>query len=51
MKEAIAFFAGLITMMVVWFYTDYFTHDSAYHRGYRQALKDYAEWAESEDKE
>ena len=40
MKEAIAFFAGLITMMVVWFYTDYFAHDSAYRRGYRQALKD-----------
>lgn len=40
MSEAIAFFAGLITMGFVWFWTDYLDSGSAYNRGYRDALHD-----------
>lgn len=40
MSEAIAFFAGLITMGFVWFWTDYLDSSSAYNRGYRDALHD-----------
>lgn len=40
MSEAIAFFAGLITMGFVWFWTDYLDSGSAYSRGYRDALHD-----------
>lgn len=40
MSEAIAFFMGLITMGVVWFWTDYLDSGSAYNRGYRDALHD-----------
>lgn len=40
MSEAIAFFMGLITMGIVWFWTDYLDSGSAYSRGYRDALHD-----------
>lgn len=40
MSEVIAFFAGLITMGFVWFWTDYLDSGSAYSRGYRDALHD-----------
>lgn len=40
MNEGIAFFAGLIVMGILWFWTDYLDSGSAYRRGYRQALED-----------
>lgn len=40
MSESIAFFAGLIAMGILWYWTDYLDSGSAYRRGYRQALED-----------
>lgn len=40
MSEPIAFFAGLIVMGVLWYWTDYLDSGSAYRRGYRDALHD-----------
>ncbi len=36
MGEAIAFFSGLITMGVAWFWIDYIDCSGAYHRGYHK---------------
>ena len=45
MSEAIAFFCGMIGMMVVWFINDNSPDTSPYRRGfedgYRKAMKDY----------
>ena len=45
MSEAIAFIAGLVAMMIVWFINDTSTSTSPYRRGfedgYRKAMKDY----------
>lgn len=43
MSEALAFIIGLIVMGCVWYWTDYLGHNSAYRRGYRDALRDEAE--------
>lgn len=40
MSEVMAFFAGLIAMGILWYWTDYLDSGSAYHRGYRDALQD-----------
>ena len=40
MIDAIIFFMGIITMGIVWFISDYYEPTSAYHRGYKRALKD-----------
>ena len=49
MKEAIAFFAGLIAMMIVWFCSDCLG-DGAYRRGYRQAVKDANKYEEKKNR-
>ena len=45
MSEAIAFLAGMIAMMIVWFINDNSTSTSPYRRGfedgYKKAMKDY----------
>lgn len=43
MFEAIIFFTGMIATGIVWFISDYYEPTSAYHRGYKQAVKDMAE--------
>ena len=43
MSESLAFIIGLIAMGCVWYWTDYLGHNSAYRRGYRDALRDEAE--------
>ena len=40
MSEAIAFFCGMIAMMIVWFVTDTLPRTSPYRRGYRDGYKD-----------
>ena len=40
MSEAIAFIAGLIAMMVVWFIYDTSPYTSPYARGYVEGYKD-----------
>lgn len=50
MSEAIAFIAGLVAMMIVWFINDNSTSASPYRRGfedgYRKAMKDYEQKAD-----
>ena len=42
MSEAIAFLIGFFAMVFLWGDVDYFSHDSAYRRGYRKAIEDIA---------
>lgn len=43
MSEAIAFFCGMITMMIVWFVTDTLPKTSPYGRGYRDGYREAVE--------
>ena len=38
MSEAVAFFCGIVTMLIVWFVND--TINNPYMRGYAEGLKD-----------
>jgi len=40
MREAIAFLAGMIAMMIVWFANDTLPSTSPYRRGYMDGYKD-----------
>ena len=40
MSEAIAFIAGMIAMMIVWFANDTLPRTSPYRRGYMDGYKD-----------
>lgn len=50
MSETIAFFAGLIVMGFLGFWTDYLDSGSAYRRGYRDALQDEIQIRKSQEK-
>ena len=52
MSEAIAFIAGMVAMVIVWFINDSSPRTSPYRRGfedgYRKAMKDYKAEGETE---
>lgn len=50
MSESIAFFAGLIAMWILWYWTDYLDSGSAYRRGYRDALQDEIQIRKAQEK-
>lgn len=43
MSEAIAFLAGMIAMMIVWFANDTLPRTSPYRRGYRDGYREAVE--------